>query len=181
MDVIYTDFSKAFDKVETGVLLHKLKDLGISGKVGAWIAAFLDSTARQQAVAVDGRVSSLTPVISGVPQGTVLGPVLFLIHICDIAAGLSEKTTASSFADDTRVQRGIKTADDCSSLQSDLGIIYSWDSRVNMHYNGDKFECLRFWPSNTSSAPKHEYKGPAGEVIEVKDNLKALTFPSHSM
>ena len=111
----------------------------------------------------------MTPVI-----GTVLGPVLFLIHICDIAAGLSEKTTASSFADDTRVQRGIKTADDCSSLQSDLGIIYSWASRVNMHFNGDKFECLRFWPSNTSTAPEFEYKGPAGEVIEVKNNLKDL-------
>ena len=53
VDVIYTDFSKAFDKVETGVLLHKLKECGINGKVGCWIAAFLDSSARQQAVVVD--------------------------------------------------------------------------------------------------------------------------------
>jgi hypothetical protein len=105
VDVIYTDFSKAFDKVETGVLLHKLKECGISGKVGCWLAAFLDSGARQQAVVVNGRVSSLSPVVSGVPQGTVLGPVLFLIHIRDIANGLSSRTTASSFADDTRVNR----------------------------------------------------------------------------
>ena len=75
--------------METGVLIHKLKECGISGKVGCWIAAFLDSSARKQAVVVDGRVSHLCPVVSGVPQGTVLGPVLFLIHIRDIANGLS--------------------------------------------------------------------------------------------
>ena len=111
--------------METGVLLHKLKDCGISGRVGSWIAAFLDSSTRQQAVVVDGRVSSLTQVISGVPQGTVLGPILFLIHIRDIADGLSPRTTASSFADDTRVQRGIHSANDCSTLQADLGVIYT--------------------------------------------------------
>ena len=169
VDIIYTDF----DKVETGVLLHKLKDCGISGRVGSWIAAFLDSSTRQQAVVVDGRVSSLTPVISGVPQGTVLGPILFLIHIRDIADGLSSRTTASSFADDTRVQRGIHSHDDCSTLQADLGVIYNWAKNVYMHFNGDKFECLRLWP-NQSNAPEHDYLGPDGEIIEVKDSLKDL-------
>ena len=173
VDCIYTDFSKAFDKVETGVLLHKLKDCRIGGKVACWLAAFLDSGARQQAVVVDGRISSLLPVISGVPQGTVLGPVLFLVHIRDIAKNLTPRTTASSFADDTRVQRGIHSSNDCSILQSDLKQIYSWASTVNMHFNGEKFECLRFWPSG-SQVPEFDYLGPNGEVIEVKDNLKDL-------
>ena len=79
---------------------------------GLWLSTFLDSNSRQQAVLVDGYVSDLSPVISGVPQGTVLGPMLFLIHIIDIACGLSEGTRATSFADDTRVQRGVVTSQD---------------------------------------------------------------------
>ena len=173
VDVIYTDFSKAFDKVETGVLLHKLKECRIGGKVGCWLAAFLDSCTRQQAVVVDGRISPLLPVISGVPQGTVLGPVLFLVHLKDIGKELSPRTSASSFADDTRIQRGIYSYEDCSTLQSDLEHIYNWASDVNMHFNADKFECIRLWPSS-SKMPDFDYLGPNGEVIEVKPTLKDL-------
>ena len=164
VDVVYTDFSKAFDKVETGVLLHKIKDCNITGKVGCWLASFLDPASRQQAVVVDGRVSNLTPVISGVPQGTVLGPVLFLIHIRDICSELSPDTMAISFADDTRVQHGVRTLQDCSDLQSDLEKIYVWAKTVNMHFNSEKFECLRFWPSS-GSPPAYQYRGPENDEI----------------
>ena len=68
VDAVYLDFSKAFDKVETGVLLHKLRDGKVLGKLGCWLAAFLDSANRLQAVVVEGRVSALSPVISGVPH-----------------------------------------------------------------------------------------------------------------
>ena len=64
VDSINLDFSKAFDKVDTGVLLHKLLDLNIRGKVGCWLASFLDSRSRKQAVVVDGKMSKLSPVIS---------------------------------------------------------------------------------------------------------------------
>ena len=83
-DTVYLDFSKAYDKCETGVLLHKLKNAGVTGKVGKWIAAFLDSNYRKQAVAVEGVFSALSPVVSGVPQGTVIAPILFLLMIADI-------------------------------------------------------------------------------------------------
>ena len=107
VDSVYLDFSKAFDKVETGVLLHKLRDGKVLGKMGCWLAAFLDSANRQQAVVVEGRVSALSPVISGVPQGTVLGPVLFLLHISDIAKDVSAATQTISYVDDTRASRSI--------------------------------------------------------------------------
>ena len=89
VDCVYLDFSKAFNKVETGVLLHKLKNGKVLGKVGCWLGAFLDSRNRKQAVVVEGRTSLMSEVISGVPQGTVLGPVLFLLHIADIARHIS--------------------------------------------------------------------------------------------
>ena len=173
VDAIYLDFSKAFDKVEHGVLLHKLKEYGIKGHVGSWVAAFLDSNSRQQAVVVDGRVSKLCPVVSGVPQGTVLGPVLFLVHIAGIAEALSDGTEASSFADDTRIMRGIKSVVDCSILQLDLAKVYSWAEQVNMHFNADKFECLRFW-ARPEDAPDFSYLAPDDVNIAVKSSLRDL-------
>ena len=147
VDSVYLDFSKAFDKVETGVLLHKLKDSKVLGKIGVWLARFLDSTQRQQAVAVEGRLSDLSPVISGVPQGTVLGPILFLLHISCIAREVSAGSNVSSYVDDTRVTRSIANQSDCTTLQDDLDAIYRWALDVNMVFNGDKFEMLRFWPN----------------------------------
>jgi ribonuclease P/MRP protein subunit RPP40 len=155
------------------VLLHKLKDRGITGRVGCWIAAFLDSSSRQQAVVVDGQVSELCPVISGVPQGTVLGPILFLVHIADIADSISAGSEASSFADDTRVMREIGSVEDCSHLQADLVKIYEWAEYTNMHFNADKFECLRF---GCKPGPISEFKylAPDNAEIQVKSHLRDL-------
>ena len=173
VDVVYTDYAKAFDKCEIGVLLHRLRDCGITGKVGCWLAAFLNPDTRQQAVGVDGRLSELRPVISGVPQGTVLGPVLFLIHIALMGDNLSADTSMSSFADNTRLKRGIKVVQDCAALQLDLQAVYSWADHVNMHFNHDKFEVLRFWPDRTA-APDVIYVGPDGDPIEQKDCTRDL-------
>ena len=170
---VYLDFAKAFDKVETGVLLHGLRECRVLGKVACWVASFLDPSSRQQAVVVDGRMSDLTPVISGVPQGTVLGPVLFLIHIRNIASRISSGTSATSFADDTRVARGVETAGDCSILQADLQEIYNWALRVNMEFNADKFECLKFKTSQVSQL-NFQYVAPDSTAIEEKDNLRDL-------
>ena len=84
---------------------------------------------------MDGRVSSLEPVLSGVPQGTVLGPVLFLVHIRGISSTLSPGTSSSSFADDTRIWRGVRTEEDCQALQSDLQSVYGWAEDINMQFN----------------------------------------------
>ena len=106
-------------------------------------------------------------------QGTVLGPFVFLVHIAGIADSLSADTEASSFADDTRVLRGIKNVTDCTSLQSDLVKVYRWAEAVNMHFNTDKFECLRFW-AKAGDAPDFKYLAPDNAEIQVKSNLRDL-------
>ena len=173
VDVIYTDFSKAFDKCETNVLLHTLRECRVMGRVGAWISAFLDQNTRKQAVRVEGRISEQTPIISGVPQGTVLGPVLFLIHIRNISSNLSTGTQSASFADDTKIWRGVKTQDDCDQLQADLQSVYGWAEDINMMFNSDKFEWIRY-SLTPESAPEFQYLSPDLSIIEQKDNLRDL-------
>ena len=123
---------------------------------------------------MDGRISALSPVVSGVPQGTVLGPILFLLHIADIAKGVSTNTTLKSYVDDTRVQRMISDPNaDCSALQADLNSIYQWADEVAMVFNGEKFEALRYWPGRLAK-PSAPYLDPEGNAIEEKENLRDL-------
>ena len=81
-DVIYLDLSKAFDKVNHSILMHKIKQIGINGKVSSWINSFLSN--RMQQVVIDGATSNPEKVLSGVPQGTLLGPVLIIIYVNDL-------------------------------------------------------------------------------------------------
>ena len=104
-DAIYLDFAKAFDKVDHQLLLKKLKAFGVTGKVFQWIESFLLD--RDQYVAVNGVKSSVSKVItSRVPQGTVLGPILFIIFINDMNESIVS-SILRSFADDTRILKAI--------------------------------------------------------------------------
>ena len=111
VDMIYLDYAKAFDKVDHGVLLNKLKTFGICGKLGEWLHSFL--TNRRHRVRITGGVSKSDNVLSGVPQGTVLGPVLFLVLISDIWNNVDSNIT--SFADDTKVFATINNPSDCDT------------------------------------------------------------------
>ena len=155
------------------MLLNTLRDCGIKGKFGRWIAAFLDPSSRMQAVGVNGFISELLPVISGVPQGTVLGPCLFLVHILGMCTSLSAGTHSSSFADDTRIWRGVTSTQDCSVLQSDLDSVYSWANNINMQFNSGKFEWLRYTAGSTSP-PDYQYLAPNDEPISPKLATKDL-------
>lgn len=132
VDVVYLDFAKVFDKVDNGVLLHKLRKMGITGKLGIWLHKFLHD--RNQAVVVEGTLSKGTGVISGVPQGSVLGPLLFLTMIGDIDQN-AKASRVTSFADDTRISRQITREEDAEELQKDLEGIYKWSWENNMVFN----------------------------------------------
>lgn len=170
VDVIYLDFAKAFDKVDFGVTMEKMKKIGIGGNVGKWIYSFL--TDRCQTVIVEGMESSPKPVISGVPQGSVLGPILFLILISDIDGKLAH-STASSFADDTRITMPLKNSSDSKNFQSDLSVIFDWAENNNMQFNCSKFECLRYGPDDELKSTTC-YKTREGKEIEEKHSLRDL-------
>ena len=114
IEIAVLEFSKAFDTVPHDGLLSKLKHYDIDEKIWLWIYNFLKKN-RKQSVVVDGKQSSLIDVVSGVPQGTVLGPLLFLLHINDLTAVVSSKVRL--FADDCLIYRNIKNKEDQIALQ----------------------------------------------------------------
>jgi len=116
MDAIIVDFSKAFDLVLHGRLLVKIANLGVEARVVEWIKQFL--TGRMQRVRVGGVLSEEVRVLSGVPQGSVLGPLLFLAYVNDI--GRNIESNIRLFADDCVIYRQILTNEDMTKLQSDV-------------------------------------------------------------
>ena len=139
IDAILLDFSKAFDKVSHERLAAKLHHYGVRGPTLNWIKSFL--AGRTQRVIVEGVASDTAPVTSGVPLGTVLGPLLFLIYINDLPSKVN--STARLFADDCLLYRHIKTNDDTTSLQDDLNNLQYWERDWQMHFNPDKCEVIR--------------------------------------
>ena len=130
VDMVYLDFSNAFDKVDHVILLHTLRAVGITGNIGIWLLHFL--TDRSHFVRLPGGISEDHPVLNGVPQGTVLVPLLFLIMISDIDVSASK---LASFADDTRLYAGIGEVTDCDNLRFDLNAVYHWASSNNILFN----------------------------------------------
>ena len=116
-DVIYLDYAKAFDKVDHQILLQKLHSYGIRGKLHEWLKSYLSD--RWQTVVINGHHSAPSKVISGVPQGTVLGPVLFIIYLNDLESCI-KNCVVSNFADDTRLKKAINSVEDTKVMQKDL-------------------------------------------------------------
>ena len=140
-DVIFLDLSKAFDKVPRHRLCAKLKHYGIRGSILTWIHDFLSN--RHHRVILDGNFSDIHPVISGVPQGTILAPLLFLVYINDLPTYTSIKCNVRLYADDVMLYSTIHTLTDCIILQQDLNTLFHWATTWNMSFNPDKCEYMK--------------------------------------
>ena len=145
VDVIYLDFQKAFDKVPHQRLTLELKSHGMAINVINWIEQWL--TDRRQRVVVDGEASSWKSVMSGVPQGSVLGPILFLVYINDFEEGVIAEIL--KFADDTKLFRKTKEIGDKQKLQDDIGKLARWSEKWQMLFSFGKCKCLHTGPGHT--------------------------------
>ena len=138
-DSIYLDYEKAFDKVDHRLLLAKLKKYQFPQLLIDWIRSFL--TDRVQTVVIKGKHSRPHAVVSGVPQGSVLGPVLFILFINDIENCIAG-STIGFFADDTRISCQISSSADVQILQNDLYSVIEWSAKNNMRLHSQKFDLM---------------------------------------
>ena len=170
------DFSKVFDSVPHNRLLLKLNQYGITGNIHAWLTKFL--TCRRQRVVLGGASSSWNTVISGVPQGTVIGPLMFLIYLNDLPEGISSPIRL--FADDCVIYRNISSKSDVNSLQKDLKVLDKWQQSWQMSFNAAKCFLLRITHKKTpldaeytlgnsvlQQIKSHSYLG-----VEINQDLK---------
>ena len=162
VDVAVMDFSKAFDVVPHQRLLNKLNFYGIRGNALKWIEAFL--TGRTQQVVVDGEMSDIAPVTSGVPQGSVLGPILFLTFINDMPETVSSRCRL--FADDSIIYREVLTESDCVSLQEDLGKLEQWEKTWGMSFNPTKCNIIHMSRKKDPLLHTYHIKGTNLEAVE---------------
>ena len=131
--VVYFDFAKAFDSVNHDILLQKLKECyNIDGTLLKFLANYLSN--RNQKVVIGSESSSVLKVHSGVPQGSILGPLLFVFFINDLPSGLSDGTNISLYADDTKIWREISSPSDCISLQADIDNLNEWAIQNKMRF-----------------------------------------------
>ena len=164
VDVIYLDFQKAFDKVPHQRLILKLKSHGMGNSIINWIEQWL--TDRRQGVVVDGEVSSWKSVLSGVPQGSVLGPILFLVYINDLEEGVTGNIL--KFADDTKLFTKTKEIGDRQNLQDDIDKLVKWSEKWQMLFNFGNCKCLHIGPGHTSM--NYEMGGTILSTTERSNN-----------
>jgi len=187
VDVIYMDFMKAFDTVPHRRLLAKIEAHGIQDKVQKWIAAFLSG--RQQRVCINGVVSEPASVSSGIPQGSVLGPVLFALYINDLPTKVHG--TAKLFADDTKLYTQSDLQDAPAALQDDLDRLQKWSDDWLLRFHPEKCKVMKLGKSPSSAEYTMRQTTPDGgertitlEETEMEKDLgvfvdKQLSFKSH--
>ena len=168
VDILYLDFAKAFDKVQHKRLLSKLEALNIKGEILAWIKAWLSN--RKHRVVLNGKQSDWCAVPCSVPQGSVLGPILFIIYINDIDGCIEDIIALLlKFADDTKVIKRISTVADNLALQDVINNLMAWAKKWQMSFNVGKCKILHLGNNN----PQFVYN-MEGVTLNVTSNQKDL-------
>lgn len=168
IDIIYTDLEKAFDKVPHRRLLNKLRAYGIDAKIISWIKAFL--TGRKQRVRINGSYSEWKDVLSGVPQGSVLGPLLFIIYINDLPEICGQLANIYLFADDAKLCRYISDEYDQHQLQQALYSMQDWTDRWLLKLNIKKCKLI----SLGKKADQHNYCLKQGNLDVILESVSHI-------
>lgn len=181
VDVIYTDFEKAFDRVDHIILLHKLYEIGIRGNLLRWMESYLRN--RSQAVVVGGFCSDYVSIPSGVPQGSILGPLLYSSYLYDIGSCVKHARYLM-YADDTKIFMRIQNQSDCSQLQSDLDRLAIYYTRNRLDINVCKCSFVSFTRKKLPTQFEYQINGIK---IDKSDSVRdlgvlmdaKLTFSNH--
>ena len=173
VDIIYLDFQKAFDKVPHKRLISKLDAHGVSGFVLKWIESWLSN--RRQRVVINGVSSDWMDVKSGVPQGSVLGPVLFLIYINDIDSAVD--VMIKKFADDTKLYARVKTRDEANKIQESLHRTLMWGNDWQMLFNLSKCKVLHVGYNNS----KYDYFMNGATLEKVTEEKDLGIYIDHTL
>ena len=175
-DVVYFDFSKAFDSVNHDLILHKLKVFyAIDGRLLKFLKNYL--LGREQCVTIENYKSTNKGVLSGVPQGSILGPVLFVLFMNDLPQGINPGTNLALYADDTKLWRKILNSRDLALLQKDIDYLHMWslNNKMNFHPKKCKVVSINHKPSPLSMLPFVGYHYNLGEnFLEYADSEKDL-------
>ena len=176
-DVIYFDFTKAFDTVSHDLILRKLKtQYNIDGTLLKFFTEYL--RCRKQRVIMENVVSESVDLLSSVPQGSILGPLLFVLFINDIYANIDKDTNIALYADDTKIWRDINSEADCEILQNDINSLSMWSRNNKMSFHPDKYKALSIYdqrPNFVKTLPfGHQYYNINGSIIEFCENERDL-------
>jgi hypothetical protein len=172
VDSVYLDFAKAFDSVVHSKLLHKLVSFGISGNLMGWIESFL--TNRVQSVRVGLCRSDWSPVLSGVPQGSVLGPLLFILFINDLTDCCIDSCKMFVFADDAKCFTCVKSNDDCVKLQKVLFAIENWSIIWQLPLSLNKCKVISFHGSNEPIVFQYSILNYCLSTVELISDLGVI-------
>ena len=168
---IFLDFSKAFDTVNHQILLQKLECYGIRGIANTWVASYLSD--RQQFTTYNGKKSPISNITCGVPQGSILGPILFLIYINDLGT-ISNKISTIMFADDSNVfSSGPNLKDIESLMNAEIPILVDWLRANRLSLNIDKTHVMVFGPPRKTLSATVDIK-IEGRTLDLVKSTKFL-------